>query len=562
MERIGDFFAIVWAVLRLLYWKYWGSEPRRLEKNYGPPNNPKFISAAEAAQKIKSGSVVVASDLGITGWCSAIFKAVVVSFKRVGEPQGLVVEPIAGQGDRNRGFWSIDRWAEFPGLVSMWITGHHETFYRARQAADQGRIKMFCIPQGEFSQLFAALMKGMDQFLTKVGLKTFMDPRLGPGTRLGGNTTEQFVTVTPDGNQLCYTCPWPNVAIINATTADKHGNVSVKRCALYGEKFAAVMAVKVGNPKPGIVIVQAAYYVDELASEDIYIPGHLVDYVVIRPETPQAFFYSQRHPFWALIPNSGVNSRRALEVIKWICQIAKLTPRRTLKDNVVARIVVYLMSKILKIGDDGNIGVGLAEVVAYWMRRAGLTANLKIKIESGPEGGTPAPGPFFGGMIGPTKMYESWEVFADFMKGIAFAVLGALEIDQKGNVNLSRFGKLVSQFVGPGGAMTIMHGARNLFFVMRLHNEKNGAVRFVEKVMEVTFNADEALRAGKRVFYVTDFGALELTENGLKLIARMPDWTIERIRAVLPFPIIIGQDVEVLPQTVVTGQCFQLNLEA
>lgn len=87
-------------------------------------------------------------------------------------------------------------------------------------------------------------------------------------------------------------------------------------------------------------------------------------------------------------------------------------------------------------------------------------------------------------------------------------------------------------YVGPGGFPDIVHGAKNIIFVgnwmhpcgVTLKEEKlkrigKGTPKFVRQVREVTFNGQVALQQGKRVYYVTDIGLLQLSPQGLELIA-------------------------------------------
>ncbi len=55
-----------------------------------------------------------------------------------------------------------------------------------------------------------------------------------------------------------------------------------------------------------------------------------------------------------------------------------------------------------------------------------------------------------------------------------------------------------------------------------------GPCKFVERVSHITFNAREALRHGKKVFYVTNTGVFALTGAGFELRQVMPGIDIER----------------------------------
>ena len=54
-----------------------------------------------------------------------------------------------------------------------------------------------------------------------------------------------------------------------------------------------------------------------------------------------------------------------------------------------------------------------------------------------------------------------------------------------------------------------------------------GIPKFVKQVDQVTFNGAEALKSGKKIFYITNVGVFTLTEKGLLLIMVMPGIDIE-----------------------------------
>ena len=567
-ERICDGLAIFWAVCRLLYWKLWGCKPRRLNHNYGPKGNENFISAAQAAELIPDRATVIVCALGATGWCPAIFRAVAQRFSALGTPREFKITAPAGQGARGKIPWSIDDWGKYPGLIFRFITGHVESFRHIRQAACQSWLDLVCLPQGDLSRLFSAMAEGKKEFVSADAVGTFVDERFGPGVKGNLSQNKCWVTVTAKG-QLSYTCSKPDIAIINATKADEDGNISVENSALLGETLAAAKATKLNGGK---VMVQVGRAVKKLPNEEIYLPWYLVDRVVVRPETPQAFCFTQNHPWRALVAGANVNLRRALLVNTVLSRIAGLSPRRDKTDARIARMAAWMLANKLAPGARGNIGVGLPEEVAKCLVQGGVMADLNIQVESGPQGGIAASGPFFGCMINPKQHRESGRVFDDFAaQGLDFTVLGALEIDWEGNANLSRSGPEITDVIGPGGAINIIAAAKIVVFVMR-RNHKSGACRFVDKVQEVTFNAKQALAAGKTVYYVTDKCVLELTAEGLALSYYLADVAVDpeqTIKLFPPgFPILCGTRFEgcearntaSFPKSVEAGENFKLVL--
>lgn len=549
---IKDLPWLVWIFLRLMFWKLWGVEPRRLNQNFGLKGNARFMSAIQAAELIKSGDTIIVAGLGASGWASAMFKAVALMFEKFSYPRNLTILAPAGQGGRGKMPWSIDDWAKFPGLAIRLFSGHLETFRNTLKMASTGSIEVHCIPQGAFCRLIGKKADGLSSFSTAAGIGTFADPRVGMGTCIV-NADKQWVEVK-DG-LLEYTCPEPDVAIICATFADPLGNIYVKNSALLGEMKAAIKATKLNGGK---VIVQVGSVVSQ--SSNVYIKADLVDAIVVRPETPQILCFTQRRPFKALIRGAQYNVRRALKIIAFLNKLAKLTPKRGPVDWRVARAAASVLTQYISTGAKGNVGVGLPEQVAAALAVGGVMPKLNIVVESGPLGGVAASGALFGSVINPEDLLESCEVFHLIEKnGLDFALLGGLEVGPLGDVNLSRRGLGVDGTVGPGGAIHIMYGTRVIMFVMRLRDNKTGQLRFVDKIQEVTFSAAEALKAGKKVFYATDCGVFRLTEKGLKLIYRFSDFSIKQIRELLPFAQ-VGDNAPVFGRSVATGVNFFLSL--
>ena len=549
---------LVWIFLRLMYWILWGSRPRQLERNFGPKDKKKFMSAWQAANLIERGYVVIVAGLGANGWVPAPFKAAAKMFQKFGYPGELTVIAPAGQGGRGLRSGSIDDWAKYPGLLIRLFSGHLETFRHTLCAAAKGRIEVQCIPQGAFCRLIKEMAEGGNSFSTKAGVGTFADPRVGVGTCIA-NASRQWVEVV--GDSLKYTCPMPNVAIICATAADEFGNVYLDDVTLLGDIFSAIFATKRNGGK---VIMQVGKIIPKKSGQ--YIKADLIDAIVVRPDTPQTLCFTQRRPFKALIQGAQYDVQRALAMIAFLNRLAGLTPKRGPLDLKIARAAALVLTGHIKAGAVGNIGVGLPEQVAAALACGGVMSQLKTMLESGPIGGVAASGALFGTAINPVDLMEACEVFRLIEKdGLDSAVLGALQVGFNGDVNLSRRGPNIEDVVGPGGATHITYGAKVLMFVMRLRErprqgEKLGRLRFVEQLHEVTFSAAEALKAGKKVFYATDCGVFQLTPDGLTLIRRLPDFSIGQIRELLPF-VQVSDKVRVFGQNVVDGEIFSLVLD-
>ena len=138
-------------------------------------------------------------------------------------------------------------------------------------------------------------------------------------------------------------------------------------------------------------------------------------------------------------------------------------------------------------------------------------------------------------------------------KRLDWVVLGMLQADSQGNVNVSKRGKGPKNHVGPGGFIDLVTCAKSILFCgawgARSKVEVRGAkvkvidpgiAKFIDKVDEITFNGQEALKHGKNVYYVSQVGAFKLTSRGMELIYVMPGIDIQNdILDVCPMKIVM-----------------------
>ena len=88
------------------------------------------------------------------------------------------------------------------GLIKVWIGGHHETMKSFLKLAQKGKLEVHRISQGVLDFLIEAQTKGEDSLVTKTGVGTMIDPRVGNGTPLIKGVGESLSTV--DGDYLRY----------------------------------------------------------------------------------------------------------------------------------------------------------------------------------------------------------------------------------------------------------------------------------------------------------------------------------------------------------------------
>ena len=184
-------------------------------------------------------------------------------------------------------------------------------------------------------------------------------------------------------------------------------------------------------------------------------------------------------------------------------------------------------------------------------------------------------GIFFGASINPEKILSSARMFHLIYEKLDITLLGLLQVDSKGDVNVSKRGEGPINYVGPGGFTDMTVAAKTIIFIgtwmLGAHTEiqegkivitKPGQSKFIDKVDEITFSGSEALQHGKKVYYCTNVGVFQLTERGMELIEVMPGIDIQK-------DIINGCSMKIVPtepgrvsvvsESIVTGKGFKLQ---
>jgi propionate CoA-transferase len=458
-----------------------------------------------------------------------------------------------------------------PGLCTRLVSSHFETMPAFLELAAAGRCELQCLPLGVIATLYDAQGRGEDSVLSDAGLGTFLDPSVGRGSPVQNGRREQLVSL--EGDRLRYRLPRIDVALFNLPAADRRGNLYATRCAAVGDSREIARAAR----RNGGLVIAHVGRLDAPRRERPYLPAAGVDAIVLDPDAEQTPGYFHRDPWTAVTTRSRVPIGAALEqarVASWLAALGGGIARRTDADEVLYRLAAATLAGEVRKGARIAIGAGLPEEVARVVFQCGRLRDVTFLVESGAIGGLPGSGAFFGAAFSPREIVSVAQLFARSRRRLDAACLGALEVDAEGNVNVSRRGRGLRRFAGPGGFMDFAEAARTLVFVagwMRggalavegdaLCVRRRGAPKFVERVAEVTFPAKRALEAGKRVFYVTPVGVFRLTDRGLELAAVVPGIDVRRdVLDVTPIEIVLpaSGEVPVLPAEIVSGRGFRL----
>ncbi len=487
----------------------------------------KLITAQEAARLVRDGDCVVSGGFVGSVHPEALTQALEERFLEEGHPRDLTVVFCAGQGDaKNRG---VNHFGH-KGMVRRAIGGHWGLAPKLGKLAVDGDIEAYNFPQGVLSHMFRDIAANKPRTITTVGLRTYVDPRLGGG-KINSRTHEELVELTEfDGKPyLAYKPFVPDIAFLRGTTADEAGNVSMEQEVAWLEALSQATAVK---NRGGKVIVQVMRLAKRkgINHHFVKLPGILVDHIVVidpaqTPELHMQTFDRQYVPYFS----GQVEYPEDSLFVPMQLDVRKLVARRAALELVPFEQCVV------------NLGIGMPEGVANVAKEEGIRERMTLTVESGPIGGLPASGLSFGASFSPECVIDQPYLF-DFYDGggLDIAFLGAAQVDRAGNVNVSRFGP---KLAGCGGFINITQNARRLVYCGsftagdvqvkvdggKLVIVKEGKTKkFVQAVEQITFSGEYAIEKGQPVLYVTERCVFELKRDGLFLAEVAPGIDVKK----------------------------------
>lgn len=471
----------------------------------------KLISAEDAARKVRDNDTITVSGF-VTQCCpDELLRHLAQRFETKGTPGNLTL--LFGGGPGDFAFKGLGRLAERPGMIARAVGSHYGQVPLLAKRVIANEIPGFALPLGAISKMIRSAASNTPFHVSQVGLGTFVDPRVRGGTlNKLAEDGPQLVKLVDFNNveYLQYQTLPINVALIQATTADLNGNLTLERESILGDTRLQANAAKAAG---GVVIAQVSRLALEntLKARDVHIAGSLVDYIVLVPDQPQSFF-------------TGYNAARSGEI--------RVPPSNAdeVEDTAAERLIIARRAALeLKLNNIVNLGIGMPEGVAKVCKRENVLQHITLTTEAGVIGGQAAGGKEFG----PGENYDALvEMNAQFDfyngGGLHCAFLGMAQVGKDGNVNVSRLSP--SKLTGPGGFMDIVTGTQKIVF-MGSFLKKGGLVKTFQQTcgMEVTFNGRNALRNGQNVLYVSERAVFSLNYRGtLKLEEIAPGYDLQR----------------------------------
>jgi len=516
-----------------------------------------FISAKEVVNKyIKDNTTICSVGMTLSCVCEEILKEIEDSFSDSGHPNNLTLFHSSGQCDRKTG---IQRLAH-EGLLKKIIGGHWGLCPGLMKLISENKILAYCIPQGQGAQLVRSIACGLPGKISKVGLGTFLDPRLEGGkmNEITKNAEDYIKIINfEDEEYLFYPSISFDAALIRGTTADEKGNITTEEEGVLMENLPAVLAARRFGGK---VIVQVKRLVQygTLNPKDVKIPGVYVDAVVLCSDPDN---YHRQTSSWVYNPAYSGQTRIPLDSIPpYPLDVRKVIGRRAIME--------------LKSNSIINLGTGIPnDVIGSIAYEEKISDLITITVESGIYGGVSAGGVDFG-VAANADAIISHDAQFDYYDGVGvdYAFMGAGEMDEEGNVNATKFGDTSP---GSGGFIDITSNAKNVIFCstftakgleVNFENNKLNIInegilkKLVKKVQQVSFSGKIAREKGQNAYFITERAIFKIVKEGVLLVEIAKGIDLDKdVLSHMEFKPLIAEELKIINPYIYEKGLFRLR---
>jgi len=488
----------------------------------------KVLAAEAAARLIRDGDVITVSSSSGLNCPDKVLAALGARFAKEEHPRDLtLMHPIAA-GDMY-GIRGIEHLAR-RGMIRKVLAGSYPSGPSSLPMPEiwrqivENEIAAYNVPSGILFDMQRDAAAKRPGVLTKVGLGTFVDPDLQGCAMNARGGAEPIVRKVEfaDDEWLFFPTITPRVAIIRATTADERGNLSFEH---EGAFLGALDQALAARNNGGVVIAQVKRVVraGTINPQHVHVPGTLVDYIVIDAEQWQ----TTQTVYDPAISGEIAQPQSAFE-------FQAFGP-----EKVIARRAALELTDGMAV----NLGFGISANVPRILLEEGLHGQVTWVIEQGAVGGVPLLGFAFGCASNADAIVPSPNQFTYFQGGgFDVALLSFLQIDARGNVNVSKLGSKPYLTAGCGGFVDITTHAERIVFSgfftagakLQVGDGKLAILqegksrKFIEAVEHVTFSGDMARKRGQRITYVTERCVVDLTNDGLVVREIAPGVDLQR----------------------------------
>lgn len=499
----------------------------------------KFITREQAAALITDDSTVVTTGFVECSNPEALESALGERFEKTGSPKNLTLFHAAGQGD---GDYKAANHFGKEGLLKRIIAGHYNKAPKIGKLIMENKIEAYNFPQGTLSQLFRDIAGKRVGTITHVGLQTFVDPRV-EGGKLNTKTTEELVElISINGKErLFYKAFDLDFAFIKGSVCDEKGNVTMEDELVPTEVLSVAQAVHNCGGKV-IVQVDSVLKNGTIDPKLVKVPRIYIDYIVVVEEK------ELKQPYY------GCDYCPELTGKKMISERVEMNPIPLDAKKIIARRAA------MEIREDAivNLGIGVPELVSAVCTEEKINDYFTLTVEAGPIGGIPQGGAAFGASLNAEAIVDQPYQF-DFYDGggLDIAFLGLAQVDESGNVNVSKFSGRVA---GCGGFINITQNAKKVVYCgtftakglklavdsgkLVIENEGQNK-KFMKAVEQITFSGNYAKEKKQNVLYVTERAVFELREEGVTLIEVAPEIDLQKdILNFMDFKPIIAKDLK------------------
>ncbi len=514
---------------------------------------PKIVTAEEAVGIIEDEMTLSINTMSAVSYPDSLSRALFERFQETGTPKNLTLWGSTAQAMHSLNALT-ERLARCEGMFGKVIMGHWVTTPTFCLQAAENKFAAYNFPQGVISHLYRAAASRSPVVVSKIGLKTFVDPRI-EGGKLNPLAKEDLVELVEiDGEEyLQYRTPKIDVCFIRGTEADPMGNITMEKEAAYVDALQLALATRANGGK---VVVQVERISARPAHcKSIIVPGMVVDYLVIDPEQRQTYIepFNPAYSGQTIMPDCEIKAHLNSVLEKSSGHFAK----RFLEHYIIARRA----AEELKPGYIVNIGIGIPGLVPAIAAEKGIQDKIYMTNEAGTFGGTPVPAGSFGAALNPLYICDMSTMFDLYDGGMLDCVfVGAAQVDFNGNVNV---GKIAKRIFGVGGFTNLTTDSRRVVFLTTFTETKGLSVdytdeklsiksegnikKFVNTIDQITFSGEVAMENGKDVIYVTERCVFQLTPEGIMIIEIAPGIDLEKdILSRMEFKPLIADDIKIM----------------
>ncbi len=493
----------------------------------------KFVTLEEAVSHVQDNMELIVGGFSTYGCAEELLEGLGARYASTGHPKNITAICGITPGDKTESTeylkglnLGLNRLGA-DGLIGTVKVGLLNDARVISKAVGCNKIGGYLIPMGVVMNLFRTTAGGRPGFLTKVGLGTYCDPR-HEGCAVNEKAREKgaIVELMEIGGEeyLFYKAFTPNVCFIRATYADEDGNLSMDHEAIIGPELEIAVAT---HNNGGIVIAQVEDVVRRgtIHAKNVRIHSKLVDYVV-KVKNPD------NHRQCMITPKFRPELTGDIKTLA-----AAVTPLKM----SIRKVMIRRAAMELKPGIVINLGVGIPAGIGSVAAEEGLGRGMTMSVEAGPMGGVVQEGLAFPAAANPEAIFCQTDMIDMIHGGILdMTFLGAAEIDDKGNVNVSKF---AGRSNGPGGFIDISQNAKKVIFMGTFTvgetdieitgsglkiNRDSDSIKFIKELQQITFSGEYAMKNGQEIMFITERAVFCLTAEGLMLTEIAPGIDLQK----------------------------------